>query len=105
MTLKLYDQARIVETDGGFAMQIDAACFAAAVTAFGAAPLADPTKQAQRMGLVSQIFANVHAQYSIFAWVCVSQASLNTAADLTDAFITTTCTGFFDVISQQVIPK
>lgn len=105
MTLQLGDQFNL-SVDPGFNGRVRAAVFSAAVTMFNAAPNSDPVKQGYRMDLVNAVIKggpDVGMYVSTFAWTCVSRSSLSTVDDLTDAFLTTTCstTAIFDAIAQE----
>ena len=103
MTLAYEEQDRLAEKqDQGFRDRIPAGAFTAAVTAYGQAPNPDATKQAQRMALVNALVKDPGYGKTTFAWLVVSRPTVNTSADLTDAFIATTIGVSFDSIASQL---
>jgi hypothetical protein len=102
VTLKFSDQYQQAVSQTDFRARVTAGAFSAAVTAYGATPIADQTKQAQRMRLVNALVQDPAYGEATFAWLIVSQAALNQITDMTDAFIQTTITNNFDAVAQQL---
>jgi hypothetical protein len=103
MTLNLIEQWNFSINQDDFRHRVAIGIFNAAVVAFGAAPLSDPTKQIQRVGMIKAILNDPIFGIDVFARYIVSDPTITTEAGLTDALINSKVTFAFDIIAQQLI--
>lgn len=104
MSLALADQYRMAMVQQDFGERVTAAVFSVAVTMLSATANTDPTVQKQRLALAKQVALQADSATPVFTWLCVSRPGVNTVADLTDGFLTTTVSTLFDAVAQNTIP-